>query len=778
MYDQGYLNALISQTRRARKEESIVDVSIDIQKGKRYKINSLLIQSKQSDPEIIGDLKHNLHKKLINKKFSSQLISKVITKIKKQLLYKGFFQSEVSYTITQDDSRATVTILFSIIFNAQKKYLFRGNAYLSTEQIFETVFAGQSFWLLPEAVLQKEIEDVYRQHGFWDIAISSEYIENGIMFTISEGERACIKKVIINGTQRYSSNQLISSYFSRLLKSRFFDETLLDDALEKMIFFYVSHGYWDTTILAKEYNKSKNGRYTLTLTIDEGSQYFLDQVCIWDFPKLSKTWPFAIGKKPIPFNKAILYEQYYWLNNYFNDHGYCIIKTHPEMQECKSYHYRVIWHIEREKEQSKFGKTTIIKTGKLPIAFIDRELAYKSQETWNTKKLDQSIARLRDLGIFKTVQYSIKPTDDKKKDLIITVAEDDPFELRARLGLQQVSKNKSFDTGTSFKAGGSFIWKNPLNQAGQFLFDGDITRFDRNVLAQYSVPWIFGQRIAMNARIYSNRQNNPPFIEVDSKLYETKRDGIGIDFQKDLGVVSWGLSTGFEWQGVFEGCDIDCDIAQALDFDAELFNRRFLYFYFSPHCAIRWLDDELDPHKGFITSVFVKGMVNHEDKERLSFAKILVEQSLFMPIVGPVVLAVRFRFGHITSQDFRCILPSERFFLGGPNTVRGYEPDFVPPLGECVQDDCSICIPQGGKTMVNANFEFRFPIYRWMHGVIFNDLGFLCKNDCFPDRPLGATGLGLRAKSPLGILRFDVGWKWKLDGQTRLAWYLTIGHAF
>ncbi|MEX0672192.1 MAG: BamA/TamA family outer membrane protein, partial [Candidatus Babeliales bacterium] len=307
--------------------------------------------------------------------------------------------------------------------------------------------------------------------------------------------------------------------------------------------------------------------------------------------------------------------------------------------------------------------------------------------------------------------------------------------------------------------------------------DADFTRFDRTILAEYTVPWIFGKRIAMHMRGYSNRQNNPPFVEVGATLYQAKRDGIGVEWEYNAGLLRFGLSTGFEWQGIFDGMNSGCDIAKALDFDRDLMNKRFLYFVCAPHCQIRWLDDPVDPHAGFITFFSVKGMLNNDNKERLSFVKLLAEQTVFIPIIDPVVLALRMRVGHITSNFYRTILPSERFFLGGPSTIRGYEPDFVPPLGECLEED--ICIPQGGKTMLNGNIEVRFPLNKWMQGVIFNDFGFLCKDACFDDKLLGATGAGLRLKSPLGIVRFDIGWKWRREiDQTPLAWYLTVGHAF
>ena len=85
--------------------------------------------------------------------------------------------------------------------------------------------------------------------------------------------------------------------------------------------------------------------------------------------------------------------------------------------------------------------------------------------------------------------------------------------------------------------------------------------------------------------------------------------------------------------------------------------------------------------------------------------------------------------------------------------------------------------------MVNVNAEVRFPIYKPLGGVVFQDVGALSSNKFadFNTRDiLAGTGIGLRLATPIGPLRFDIAGKWaKVPKNIRsYAWFLTFGQAF
>ena len=59
---------------------------------------------------------------------------------------------------------------------------------------------------------------------------------------------------------------------------------------------------------------------------------------------------------------------------------------------------------------------------------------------------------------------------------------------------------------------------------------------------------------------------------------------------------------------------------------------------------------------------------------------------------------------------------SLRFFAGGARTVRGVPEDSLGGLD-------FIGEPIGGRGLLTLNQEMRFPVYRWLRGVVFVDMG-------------------------------------------------------
>jgi len=135
----------------------------------------------------------------------------------------------------------------------------------------------------------------------------------------------------------------------------------------------------------------------------------------------------------------------------------------------------------------------------------------------------------------------------------------------------------------------------------------------------------------------------------------------------------------------------------------------------------------------------------------IAFAKYFAQHYHYWQ-AGPFVLATAGRLGLAKGLGNSEVIPSERFFAGGGNTVRGYARDSLGPRN--FFDD-----PAGGNALLILNQEARFPIYRWVSGVGFIDAGnvFTSVGEVSLAGLAVGAGFGLRLDSPVGLLRFDYG---------------------
>jgi len=131
----------------------------------------------------------------------------------------------------------------------------------------------------------------------------------------------------------------------------------------------------------------------------------------------------------------------------------------------------------------------------------------------------------------------------------------------------------------------------------------------------------------------------------------------------------------------------------------------------------------------------------------------------------------------VVEVGFKELPEPERFFAGGATTVRGFALD---TLGR--PDTIKDGFPIGGNAETIFNAELRSPVRKGLQAVGFVDTGNVFAHAADIDLLAlrTAVGFGLRYKSPVGPIRFDMGFKVKPEpGDTgRSAWFITFGQAF
>jgi len=124
--------------------------------------------------------------------------------------------------------------------------------------------------------------------------------------------------------------------------------------------------------------------------------------------------------------------------------------------------------------------------------------------------------------------------------------------------------------------------------------------------------------------------------------------------------------------------------------------------------------------------------------------------------------------GWISTQQFRQLPPSIRFFAGGDRSIRGYDYQSLGPVNP--NRDVT-----GGNSLLvgSAELEYRF-LEKWA-GAVFFDAGNAFRD--FSGEIAMGTGVGARWISPVGLVRVDVAFGLQKEG-SKLRLHLSIGPDF
>ncbi|MCL7971336.1 MAG: autotransporter assembly complex protein TamA [marine benthic group bacterium] len=129
---------------------------------------------------------------------------------------------------------------------------------------------------------------------------------------------------------------------------------------------------------------------------------------------------------------------------------------------------------------------------------------------------------------------------------------------------------------------------------------------------------------------------------------------------------------------------------------------------------------------------------------------------------------VRGDAGWISTEQFRQLPPSIRFFAGGDRSIRGYDYQSLGPVNE--NGDVT-----GGNSLLVGTAELEYRILEKWSGAVFLDAGNALRD--FRGEVAVGTGFGARWISPVGLVRVDVGFGLQKEGNpVRL--HLSIGPDF
>ncbi|MDE3276944.1 MAG: outer membrane protein assembly factor BamA [Spirochaetota bacterium] len=412
--------------------------------------------------------------------------------------------------------------------------------------------------------------------------------------------------------------------------------------------------------------------------------------------------------------------------------------------------------------------------GKTKKYVFTRELSIHPGDLYDAAKIRRSQTKIMNLGFINDVQVDLQPTADPQKvDLGFNVVEGRPGMFQAGLAMSSMD-------GLYGEVSVNHL--NFLNRAQRLSLR---TMFGKEILdytVSWYTPWIYEKPTSLGVDPINTRRYRS-FV-TENQAYTEKRIGgrvkVGPRFNDDIYQLSFGYS--------FENVDIyDIDpkymYAPGKKPGEYIEKGKTNISTFSADAAIDTRDNMWDPTRGWRNSlgVALAGGPIGGDLDLWYFNARSIFNHTVLNVGGnyPIVFVLSNKFGSVQPYGrTKYVPPYEKFFLGGADTVRGYE-----RAGE-------IGPVYGGDMYYVMNAELRFPIARegrrnMAQFAFFFDMGNSWDHFDDIDFSLGpnehqfkaGVGVGLRFTTPALPIRID--WGYGLNhakGQDKSHFYFNMSN--
>jgi outer membrane protein insertion porin family len=744
---RGYPHARVHAETVALKEPHRVNLVLTIDTGEPLIIETIKTDNETKDVMKLseGDI------------YNQKKLAKDLEIIKKYYKKQNYFNAEIgphtySEGVLEIPVRPGKRLNISIVDNeaiSTKK--------ITREMPFSELEAF-NYDIVEESVYR--IISLYHKKGyiFAQVApvVSERDDQIDLHFFIYEGKKVKTGEITLTGTSLPEKN--LKKVLS-LTEGKVYNPEFLDDDRERLRTYYIALGYLSVSVeeFQTTYREESN-TMDIEIKIDEGLKTEIEKIAI-------------IGTKNIPEEKvrAVLQIQlgdvYNEVNiidardrviDLYNSHGF--LGTTLTIESEIEDHKASVTFTVKEGTEILFGKTVVAGNYRTKYRVIERELSDEENTPYNYRILTRDRRKLYKTGLFTDVDMKALDRYDHKRDVLLTVKEGKPGSVELTFG---------YATYERFRGILDVSYRNLWGKNRQPSLRLDVSSLAQRLLLQYYEPW-FLDKERIQFRAYTLLENKEE-INIDTRetLYKLRRYTASAGLEKDISETVLGK---FYYEfSVVNTYDVQPDVILSKEDTGTLFISGIV-----PGILYDTRDNIFEPRNGIFAGASIK-FTSPVFFSESDFIKFTFFGNYYHSLGKRFVFAASFRGGLARGYRGTTELPIvERFFLGGRNTVRGYEQDLLGPKGEDGN-------PTGGNAFLMHNLELRTSIWKGIGLVAFLDGGNVWRetNDIDLMEWKFTPGIGVRYKTPVGPLRLDYGYKLEDEpGQSRGVFQFAIGHAF
>lgn len=607
--------------------------------------------------------------------------------------------------------------------------------------------------ILNESLLADDIQkilELYRKKGFYlarvDQRIDQRRTGAGLMLTISEGKKLYIRDVSLEGISQLDESDVKKelllrerSIISWITGTGVLKEELIERDSSAIIAYYLDRGFMDITVAAPKIDYTEDG-INITFPIHEGQRYTLGGVTFsGDLIDSEDKLRSLIESDKLAadgeyFKLSAMQQDTKAITDFYADYGYAFADIDPQPRKKQDGSPVVDINFSIQKKSKIYIRRVLVEgNNKTRDNVILREMRLTDGEQFEGKKLRRSSERLHKLGFFDMAEAELIPTENEDEvDLKIKVKERPTGALMAGVG---------YSTFSSVGVSGTIMERNLWGKG-----------YSLALQAAFS-----GRRDAYTLTFNNPRLNDTP-LSVGFETYHWRDDFIDYDKKTTGGVVRFSYPIG-EYTSIGWGYRLEQYKMYNLNHDAASIIRKYAtgdrYTSVGLARIVRDSTDRDRPTSGNIDSLSVEyggGVLGGDD----DFFTVSAEHQTYYQLRPDHVLHARIKGSAIFNNGSDEVPVFERFWMGGMQSVRGYDSRDIVPRDPESGDRI------GGDRMAFANLEYIWSLDNelGLNLVPFFDIGFNLDTDSnwnWSDEIKRSAGLELRWRSPMGDLRFSYG---------------------
>lgn len=611
--------------------------------------------------------------------------------------------------------------------------------------------------------------EYYLKRGFSDIKITHSVARNEkngmgvVTFHVDEGTKIKIDDIVFEGNQSFKSKKLRGimetkrhGMFSWLTGGGKFEKDKFRDSIDKLLSHYRENGFLDVVIneadVRIEYPEDR--RMQIVIPVSEGKQYSLGNLSVqgntvytdFELLRLVRLVPDSV------FSPDKVDEAASDLQKYYGSQGYLDTSVRAErVPNMSTGKIDILFRVD-ESDKIYVENINIQGNTTTKTIVILRELALAPGEVFDMIRMENSKLRLENTRYFEFVNLTPEETNiPGRRNMRVTVKEGRTGNFSFGAGFSSLEQ-ASFFTEISMGNFDLFNWRSFFQGDGQkFRLRLSVGSRRNEAVLDFQEPWLFEKRLALGVQLF--REETDKLISE----YDIQRTGFSVSLRQRLFELVEGIYA-YRWENI-QYSNVSSALTQAYgrnmfgDRDASRFSFTLLrdtrnrMVFTSRGSRVSWMNQ-------------VSGTVFGGDVDAWNSELRLAQ---FIPTFSTLnqSLAILGRVGTVMPlEDARYVYASDRYYLGGPEDLRGFEYREVGP--KTVNGDVST----GGNTYGFLSLEYQFQLSEQFQFVTFYDWGFLNEED-FDFNPAKYNdnfGFGIRMLVMGAPMRLDYGIPITSDG--------------